>query len=206
MLRFKLFGVDIRIDFWFVAVVTFFLLTDQSGVSVIALICCFLHELGHLVTFFAVGYTPQALIFELTGIRLVKPVQELTHGREAIVQAAGSLVNFLCFLLFAHTMDEINQWSIFATAHLLLAIFNLLPLTALDGGKLLELFCLRFFSEERTEQITAAADLLTTLGLFLFSALLFFSGNHTLTLGIFSGGLSISAMAKIRKYHKEHKE
>ena len=78
MLRFKLFGVFIEVDFWFVALVTFFLLTDQTGVSVFALLACFIHELGHLIMFFAVGYTPKALVFELTGIRLVKPEQALT--------------------------------------------------------------------------------------------------------------------------------
>lgn len=198
MLRFKLLGVDVQIDFWFVAVVTFFLLTDQTGISVIALICCFLHEFGHLLAFFAVGDTPRALIFELTGIRLVKPLQELTPGKEAVVQAAGSCVNFLCFALFAPTLHAVNGWSVFATAHLLLGIFNLLPLTALDGGKLLELFCNRFFPAGRAQRVVFWADLLTTLGLLIFSAALFFSGNRSLTLGIFSGGLSISAMAKLQ--------
>lgn len=206
MLRFKLFGVDVRIDFWFVAIVTFFLLTDRTGISILALAVCFLHELGHLIAFFVVGQTPRALIFELTGIRLIKPVRPLSPGREAVVQAAGSSANFLWYALLSSTLSSLSNWSLFATAHLLVGIFNLLPLSALDGGKLLELFCLRFFSPERAGQITEAVDFFTTAGLLVFSAGLFFSGSHSLTLGIFSGGLSISAFSRLQKWRKSRKK
>ena len=166
MLRFKLLGVRIEVDFWFVALVTIFLLTDRSGVSVIALLACFIHESAHLLAFLAVGCTPRALVFELTGIRLVKPAQALSPGRDAFVQLAGSAANLLVFALLASTTASVSYWSIFAVTHLLLGVFNLLPLRCLDGGKLLELLCLHFWGERAAERVCAAADLLTTIGLF----------------------------------------
>lgn len=198
MIRFKLFGVQIRIDFLFVALVTFFLLTDRTGVSVIALWACLIHELGHLVVFFAIGYTPRALIFELTGIRLVKPAQALSPRRDALVQLAGSGVNFLVFFLLRHTTGAVSYWSIFAVTHLLLGIFNLLPLKCLDGGKLAELFCLRFFGEEIAERVTSALDWIVTAVLLGIALYTLFTGEQSMTYLFFSGGLFVSLTAKLR--------
>ena len=198
MLRFKLFGVFIKIDFWFVALVTFFLLTDQTGVSAFALLSCFIHELGHLVMFFAVGYTPKALVFELTGIRLIKPEQALTPWRDVLVQLAGSATNLLVFFLLSGTLNAVSIWSIFATIHLLLGIFNLLPLKSLDGGKLLSLLCLRFLGERATEVISSTADILTTALLFGIALYSLFTGERNTTFLFFSSGLFVSLLAKLR--------
>ena len=198
MIRFRIFGLSIRVDFLFVALITFFLLTDQSGVSVIALLACFIHETAHLLAFFAVGYTPRALIFELTGIRLVKPAQELSPFRDAIVQLAGSAANLLVFLLLCGSLHAVSYWSIFAVTHLLLGIFNLLPLKCLDGGKLLELCCLPLLGEHATERITSAADLFTTLVLLGVALYTLLSGERSMTLLFFSGGLSVAALARLR--------
>ena len=198
MLRFKLFGVFIEVDFWFVALVTFFLLTDQTGVSVFALLACFIHELGHLIMFFAVGYTPKALVFELTGIRLVKPEQALTPWRDVLVQIAGSATNLLVFFLLSGTLNAVSIWSIFAAIHLLLGIFNLFPLKSLDGGKLLFLFCLRLFGERAAEAVAGAADILTTAVLFGIALYSLFSGEQNMTFLFFSSGLFVSLLAKLR--------
>lgn len=198
MIRFRLFGVDIRLDFWFVALVTVFLLTDQNNISLIALLACLIHEAAHLLVFVMVGYTPQALCFELTGIRLVKPIQALSPGREALVQCAGSAANFLVFFLLAGSLGQLSDQSIFAVTHLLLGIFNLLPLRGLDGGKLLELLCLYFCGESRVEQICSAADTLTTFALLGMAVYALLSGDTSAPLLFFSGGLTVAALAKLR--------
>lgn len=198
MLRCKLFGVSVQVDFWFVALVTVFLLTDRSGVSVIALLACFIHECAHLLAFFAVGYTPRALVFELTGIRLVKPAQELSPKREVVVQLAGSGANLLVFALLAGTTGSVSYWSIFAVTHLLLGVFNLLPLRCLDGGKLLLLFCAHFWGETAAERACAVADFLVTVGLLGVAGYTLVSGERSMSLLFFSGGLFVALLARLR--------
>lgn len=198
MLQFHVFGMRVTIDFLFVALVTIFLLTDRTGISVIALLACLIHELGHLVMFALVGYTPKALSFELMGIRLSKPEQELSPGKEALVQLAGSATNFLVFFLLVGTLDQITYASLFAVTHLLLGIFNLLPLKSLDGGKLLELFCLKCFGERTADIAATAADLLTTAVLLALSVYMVVTGSKSMTLMVFSGGLFVSLAAKLR--------
>lgn len=199
MLRFRLGGMTVTVDFLFVALVTIFLLTDRTGISVIALLACFIHELGHLILFFLVGYTPRALSFELMGIRLTKPAQELTPGREMLVQLAGSATNFTVFFLLIGTLGSVTYASLFAVTHLLLGIFNLLPLKSLDGGKLLELCCLKCFGEHVAEIVTSTADLLTTAALLALSIYMVITDSKSMTLMVFSGGVFISLAAKLRR-------
>ncbi len=197
MLTFRIFGVSVRIDFLFVGMMTVFLLTDRTGFSVLALLCCLIHELGHLLMFFLVGYTPRALIFELTGIRLVKPEQALSPGKEALVQCAGSFVNFAVFFLLRGTVGKVSGLSVFAVTHLLLGVFHLLPLKTLDGGKLLYLLCSACFSLRTAETVCAAADFAVTLGLLGLAAFLILRGGGSIALAVFAAGLLVSLTAKL---------
>ena len=71
-------------------------------------------------------------IRDRTGIRLIKPEQALTPWRDVLGQLAGSATNLLVFFLLSGTLNAVSIWSIFATIHLLLGIFNLLPLKSLS--------------------------------------------------------------------------
>ena len=73
MIRFVWRGFTLELTFLFAATVAFCLLTDESGVSVLALSACLLHETGHLLAFCLTGHKPRAMVFELTGIRLTPP-------------------------------------------------------------------------------------------------------------------------------------
>ena len=181
MLEGRILGVRVQVDFLFVALTALVLLTDPQGYTLVALLACLIHELGHLVMFLLTGYTPRALILELTGIRLVKPEQALSPVREALVQSAGSLANFGMFAL-------------------LMGIFHLLPLKSLDGGKLLALASFRICGARWSERICAGADLLTTLGLLGMAAYMFLSGQQSLTLLIFSSGLVTNLLARLRPW------
>lgn len=197
MICFKLFGMQIRIKFLFVAVVTMFLLTDNTNMAITALLACIIHELGHLLMFVLVGCRPQRLDFELTGIRLEKPAIMLSYGREILVQAAGSATNFLVFALLAWSLGSISDYSICAVTHLVVGVFNLLPIKSFDGGKLLELLLLRITSARLTAVICSIVDICCILVLLVggIYALCFKGGGFTLLLlSIF---LLISAIARL---------
>lgn len=60
MIRFVWRGFTLELTFLFAATVAFCLLTDESGVSVLALSACLLHETGHLFAFCLTGHKPRA--------------------------------------------------------------------------------------------------------------------------------------------------
>lgn len=198
MLRFKLLNIWFQIDFLFVAMITFFLLTDKTGIAVISLLACFIHESGHLIMFMAVGYTPKAMIFEFTGIRLVKPAQELKPFKDFLVQIAGSSMNFIAFIILIQFKDD-SLLYLNALTHLLLGIFQLLPLDSLDGGKILKLLLCCFISEGTAQKATDITGIITVLLLCAFCGFMWFTDNGSLTLLIFSGGLMMVVYSKLNK-------
>ena len=199
MLQFKIGKLNVQIDFMFVAIVTIFLLVDQTGISAIALLACFIHELGHIVMFIAVGYTPQKLTFELTGIRLTKPIQELSRGKELLVQLAGSGTNLAIFFLLVSTIESVSFYSIFGVTHLVLGVFNLLPLKSFDGGKVLSIIASYFMSENATQIVCTITDFICIL--FLLTACIFMivTSNSSFSLVMVTIYLMISSIVKLTK-------
>lgn len=197
MLRFKLFGVSIRIDFLFVALVCLFLILDKTGISTIALAVCFIHEMGHIIMFFLVGYKPKELAFKVTGISLIKPISALNYKKEVLVQLAGSGTNLIIFSLLCHTTNSISNVSIFAVTNLVIGVFNLLPLKNFDGGKLLEITLLRLFSISFAEGICTVIDLAFIFIMLTSSVYAFFTSQQSLTLIVITLYLMITALMKL---------
>lgn len=199
MIRFKIGGLQIEINFMFVAAVCIFLLLDKSGMSAIALLACFIHELSHIIIFAAVGYTPQKLSLELTGIKLTKPATALSRGKELLVQFAGSGANLLIFFLLINTIDKISIVSLFAVTHLVLGIFNLLPLKSFDGGKILSIILSYFLSMGTTEKICNAVDFIGIFAMLICCIFMIITSRGSFSLLSITVLLMLSALMKLSR-------
>lgn len=94
------------------------------------------HELGHLLALWALDARPRALRLGLFGAALDTPA--MGYGHSLFCYAAGPLFSFLLWGLYL--------WFPTAAAlSLCLGLFNLLPISGLDGAGMLScLLCLRF--------------------------------------------------------------
>ncbi|MBQ2774287.1 MAG: site-2 protease family protein [Clostridia bacterium] len=175
-----------RIGFPFAAAVTLMLLLDKSGAAVSALVCCVLHELGHLLCLFALSAPPERVTLGAFGMRIDKSSAELSYLHEAITALAGPLINFLlALILFVVSKFIIAPWLLTSAAlNLCTGLFNLIPVEPLDGGRALKNALLIRFDEQRTEKIINVVSLITLIPLTLGGiAVLKFSGyNFTLLL------------------------
>lgn len=165
-----------------------------------ALSACLLHETGHLFAFCLTGHKPRAMVFELTGIRLTPSERLPSFAQNLLIQSGGVLANLICgaaFYLF-------HRYSA-AAVHIVLACFSLLPLRTLDGGQLL-LAVLTRRSPDRGERISYLIDILTTAALCACCLYMLFSGRQSLTMVIFSGGLTASLFAGLLSKLRRRKE
>ena len=177
----------VKITFLFVVTVAFCLISDPTGIAALALLACFLHECGHLAAFLLTGYIPRALIFELTGIRLVPPGDCPRFFCALFIHSAGILTNGI--------MAAGLYWLGYETAaavHFLLGCFSALPLATLDGGQIVLLILTRLFPM-RGALAAWGIDLACTGVLCAGCIWMFLIDRGNLTLLIFSGGL-ISAL------------
>lgn len=119
------------------------LLYDHTGVLRWGLLCAALHEGGHLLAWaILVRRMPQLEVSAL-GICLRMRGVALSTVQEKVLAAAGPLTNLLLCTATVWVMDRweytyAGYW--FASANLLLGVFNLLPLPGLDGARLLRKF------------------------------------------------------------------
>ncbi len=126
-------GIKIRLTFGFFAVWS--VLIVQSPVTrmgELALLCCLLHESGHIAAMAMLGVKPLSLTFYSGGISMKSGGKLLKPSSEIFILSAGCAVNFICAAAGAALGNEL-LWGI----SLALGLFNLLPLPSLDGGRIL---------------------------------------------------------------------
>lgn len=125
-----------------------------------------LHELGHLAALRYFGVRLRALRLTALGAVLDAPaLARLSYPRELTVTLSGIAVNFLCALplsaLGRHTGADI--FYLLAGAHLVLAAFNLLPISPLDGARALALLLALLLGPVPAERICTAVSLFLSL-------------------------------------------
>lgn len=108
-----------------------FLLFDRTGLGGQMVLAALVHELGHLIAMAALGEQPQSIVFGGFGVRMERRQgTRLSYQKEIWIYAAGPAVNLLAALLFFPNPQ-------ICRVHLLLGLFNLLPMGVLDGGQIL---------------------------------------------------------------------
>lgn len=125
----------VSFSFFFVVALVSVCSGTQADMLFVTLMCCALHELGHLVLMTAFGSSPQEIVVYGGGIRITPDSRQLDRRRETAVLLAGAGVNFL--LGFAAYLTNGN--SFFCQVNFLLGALNLLPFRYFDGGRILAL-------------------------------------------------------------------
>ena len=108
-----------------------------------------------------------------------------------LISLGGPIVGIICFFLFQHAEGEL---SLFAEISLALSLFNLLPVSFLDGGNALEAFCLIFLPYERAILISRTLSLVTAVTLWCFAVYLFLFLNGSASLFFLSLGFIFSLL------------
>lgn len=129
--------VKINISFWLLIAVL--LLFNKFLLLLNYLLALFLHELAHLFVATKLGYTLKSFNINMFGFSV--DIEEKVEEKDIfIVNIAGPVFNlFLCIVcmaiywLFPKSFNILNE---FFLSNFCLAIFNLLPIHPLDGGKI----------------------------------------------------------------------
>lgn len=184
MLEGRLCGIRCRVSLLFPALVTALLLYQPDGLAVSCLLASLIHEGGHLTAMLAIGVPPQQCTLGAFGMRIDLGNHLIGYGRNLFVSLAGPLANGLAsaVLLSVHCVTA-------ATVHIVLAVLNLLPASALDGGEILRCGLGLLGLESLTDIVLRLTSALVLLPLAVVSLWLCFRGKNP-TLFIVSGYLA----------------
>lgn len=95
------------------------------------------HELGHCLALWRLGARITGLRIGILGAVLETDSRNLSYGGELLAVLAGPAANLLSAMLL--TLVGGIRWAVPVGAHLVLGVFNLLPVGPLDGGRALYL-------------------------------------------------------------------
>lgn len=153
-MEFRLGRCLIAISPLFVCFLCIILLVDRTGIMLLGLISVVIHELGHLIFMIITKKQPESVSFQLGGI-IIKSNGFSGYNNDFLIAMGGCLFNLIAFSFSSYfyykTKSEMAM--LFSAANLGLFLFNLLPVSGLDGMDLIKLKLLKKFSIEKTNKI-----------------------------------------------------
>jgi Zn-dependent protease len=126
------------------------------------------HELGHAWGCLIQGIPVRRVMLNGGG-GFCEHRRSLTSSEDELIVAMGPIVNLLIWIFASFAAPLVGHdtlhWALLALAdlNLFLALFNLLPVNPLDGGKLFHLLMMRLFPWETATRITGWVGVAMTI-------------------------------------------
>ncbi|MBR6531446.1 MAG: site-2 protease family protein [Clostridia bacterium] len=157
----RVFRTAVHIDFWFVAVITLMLTLFPESLAAVCFLMCILHEAGHLTAMMLCGKKAEEISLGYFGMKIAADKHFLPPAKEAFIAFSGPLINILmCVIFYFAGKND------FAVLNLALALFNLMPVTMLDGGHIIS----AFFPDSKIHKLLSLVCSLMLLAVGIFVA------------------------------------
>lgn len=127
----------------------------------------FIHELGHLFAAESYGWAIKEIqLLPFGGVAHVEPKTD-SIKEDLIVAISGPLQNLL-MIIIAFGFEKVHLWSsdwtvFFIKANIIIAIFNLIPISPLDGKRILLNFLFLFFPVRKSLMMSIFISIVLTL-------------------------------------------
>ena len=131
--------MSIKIDLRIFLFGVLFFWTKQIEIYATIMFFAFLHEIAHLCAGLALGFKPKTMKITPVGFQIAFKTKIEDYHKKIVLYLAGPMINFLLILVcFLWKTELMIPKETIIYSNLLLAIFNLLPIYPLDGGRILK--------------------------------------------------------------------
>lgn len=196
-MRFSLFGTKIYVSFLFTATVSFMLATDRTGLVIPTLFSVLIHETGHLFTMWVTDCAPREIRLIPASVQIIEEYSRPQKARAA-VSVSGPLANVAvgaALFINAHISGSDTAMK-FALINGVVAAFNMLPVSGLDGGRLLLILLCRKKDLYAAMRTVNAITAVLAAAVFLAGIYLIIKGSVNLSVFIVALYLAVCAILK----------
>ncbi|EHS56085.1 M50 family metallopeptidase [Paenibacillus kribbensis] len=161
-------GVTLSLHPLFVLVMLTSVLTGHFIEIMTLFTLVFIHELGHATAASLLGARVLSIqMLPFGGVAVIEDQGKLNAWKEVVIALAGPLQNgiMIIILLWFRNVSgaEHDYVNYIIQGNAVIALFNLLPILPLDGGKILQALISLFLSYHRTLVWTFRASIVTSL-------------------------------------------
>ena len=204
--------MSIKIDLKIFLFTILFWFTKQIELYALLMAFAFFHEIGHLVCGLMIGVKPESIKINPLGfqIQFRTPVEDynkkVKNGNEQcikkiLIAIAGPLINIFMIIIclfLPQSLDPARKT--IAYANLLLAIFNLLPVYPLDGGRILKEMVHILKGKEKSYEIVNTVSKATVITLTVIASIAILS-IHNIALLLILAYLWYLMIQNEKRYH-----
>ena len=179
-------GISFDISPLFFVVTSLFLILDKSGLMSASLLASTLHESAHITTMILLKSAPLSISVKCYGLEIKSP--SCAKKQAILIALAGPFANLIVFAIceFLYIIYRAEFLMYFSYINLAIALFNLLPISSLDGGDVVCEVTSFFFDDKTAKSITRIMSVIISLLLLILGVLLAFKGNFSILLiGVF---------------------
>ena len=197
-MRFRIFGTEFYVSFLFAAVITAMLAFDRTGFILPLLFAVLMHELVHLAAMWVLDCAPKRIRLVHAAVEITTKIQ--SGGKyEIFIALCGPTVNLLLFaVLFVNYLAfENDSYLTVGLINLLIGLFNLLPVTGLDGGTVLFNILCRKTELPRAGLIMRIINFSVAAAALIAAITLCFKGQFNLYFFILALYLAVMSIIKI---------
>ena len=210
--------MSLKIDLKIFLFLFLFLLTSQIEMYIILMIFAIIHELGHLVAGLILKFKPEEVKLTPVGLQIrfkidsreynekIKEARSL-NIKKAIIALAGPLTNLIIAVVtiiigyFNANIQNTYIYQIIIYANFLIAMFNLIPIYPMDGGRLLNELLKIFIGNKKAYKITYIVSK-TILILLTAIASILVLYIHNIAIVIILAYLWYLEVIEIRRYNR----
>lgn len=210
--------MSLKIDLKIFLFLFLFLLTSQIEMYIILMIFAIIHELGHLVAGLILKFKPEEVKLTPVGLQIrfkidsreynekIKEARSL-NIKKAIIALAGPLTNLIIAVVtiiigyFNVNIQNTYIYQIIIYANFLIAMFNLIPIYPMDGGRVLKELLKIFIGSKKAYKITYIVSK-TILILLTAVASILVLYIHNIAIVIILAYLWYLEVIEIRRYNR----